>query len=259
MESCCTCATVINDTNKEQHDKKAYSGPSLGRRLGCCTRVMCGDCLHENPRFEAYCPYCQISSEPTSLPPGLKEPPSYLSSNRQSKVDTLPPPYSSTAVHNSGLNLPKNASSGYDEKQIIEDTLHFLDHEHDSIASLSLRYGVPASALRQKNNIASDHLLAGRKTILIPGDHYRGGVSLSPRPVEGEDEERRKRKIRTFMTTCKVSDYDIALLYLEQSKYDLDASIEAHFADEAWERANPQRQLAGKKHGLASARRRSGH
>lgn len=97
----------------------------------------------------------------------------------------------------------------------------------------------------------------GRKTILIPGDHYRGGVSLSPRPVNGEEEERRKRKIRTFMTTCKVHDYDVALLYLEQSKFDLDAAMEAHFADEAWERANPQgKQRAGWRNGIGASRRR---
>lgn len=121
-----------------------------------------------------------------------------------------------------------------------EDTLHFIDHNHDSIASLSLRYGVPQDALRRTNNITSDHLLLARKALLIPGEFYKGGVSLSPRPVEGEEEELRKNKIRRFMTSCKVADYDIAQLYLEQASYDLGMAIETFVADDAWEKAHPQ-------------------
>lgn len=56
--------------------------------------------------------------------------------------------------------------------------------------------------------------------------------------MEGEEEEKRKGKIRRFMTGAKVSDYDVALLYLEQAAYDLDTAMEAYFADEAWEREN---------------------
>lgn len=33
--------------------------------------------------------------------------------------------------------------------------------------------------------------------------------------------------------------YNVALLYLEQSKYDLDAAVETHLADEKWEREHP--------------------
>lgn len=124
-------------------------------------------------------------------------------------------------------------------KEDAPDILHFLDHRHDSVNSLSLRYGVPAHALRRSNNITSDHLLLGRRTVLIPGEYYRGGVSLSPRPIEGEDEELRKGKIRRFMTSCKVSDYDIAVLYLEQSSYDLETAVTAYLDDEKWEQENP--------------------
>ncbi len=35
-------------------------------------------------------------------------------------------------------------------------------------------------------------------------------MSLSPRPVEGEDEERRKGIVRRFMVTCKVAEYVIS-------------------------------------------------
>lgn len=61
--------------------------------------------------------------------------------------------------------------------------------------------------LRRLNNITSDHLLFARRTVVIPGEYYKGGVSLSPRPVEGEEEERRKGIVRRWMVACKVSEY----------------------------------------------------
>ena len=33
--------------------------------------------------------------------------------------------------------------------------------------------------------------------------------------------------------------YDVALLYLQQQEYNLDAAVEAFKADEKWERENP--------------------
>lgn len=133
-----------------------------------------------------------------------------------------------------------SASTSASASAPAQDTLHFLDHERDTIPSLSLRYGVPAAALRQANNLGNDHLLAGRRIVVIPGQFYKGGVSLSPRPVEGEEEEARKAKIRRWMVMCKVADYDVAVFYLEQAAYDLNEAVEAYFADEAWERENPR-------------------
>ena len=127
----------------------------------------------------------------------------------------------------------------------MEDTLHFLDHKHDTVTSLAFRYGVPAAALRQTNNLHSDHLLLGRRSILIPGEYYKAGISLSPRPVEGEEEELRKNKIRRFMISCKVSEYDVALLYLEQSNYDLEDAAEAYLEDERWESEHPAAKAKG--------------
>lgn len=75
--------------------------------------------------------------------------------------------------------------------------------------------------------------------MVIPGEFYKGGVSLSPRPIEGEEEEARKSKIRRWMVACKVHEYDVAVLYLEQANYNLDMATEAFLADEEWERAHP--------------------
>ncbi|KAF6838047.1 hypothetical protein CPLU01_02655 [Colletotrichum plurivorum] len=232
-EACCTCAKLL--ARVPRHSSSSEKPLPDDRRLECCARVICGACIHDNPRFASYCPYCQTSSTPSVLPANLRDPPSYspvaAARHLSSGISAPPPPYA-----------PADATTSTDEKSAPtppEDTLHFLDHEHDTVASLSLRYGVPAAVLRRANNITSDHLLHARRTVLIPGEYYAAGVSLSPRPIEGEEEELRKSKIRRFMTGCKVSDYDVAVLYLEQAAYDLETAMEAYAGDEAWERDHP--------------------
>jgi hypothetical protein len=167
-----------------------------------------------------------------------------------------PPPYSAhetkvaTADDDEKAALAraegKHADPEAEEVQpAAEDTLHFLDHAHDSVASLSLAYGVPAPVLRRANRLTSDHLLAARRTVLIPGAFYRGGVSLSPRPVGGEREEARKARIRRFMVAAKVADYDVAVLYLDAHGDCLDAALDAYQDDERWERQHPLITAAG--------------
>lgn len=204
-----------------------------------------------NPRFASYCPYCQLASNPSNpLPQGLREPPSYdVATSKTSSKSVLgdapqpPPPYTYRSSTN---NL---SSDPTDEKKPIEeqppDTLHFL-HPNDTLPSLSLRYNVPLHILKRHNNLTSDHLLSARRTVLIPGSHYPSGVSLSPRPVEGEEEEARKAKIRRLMVGCKCAEYDVAELYLEQAGYDLGSAAERYLADEEWARAHP---LESKKKG----------
>jgi hypothetical protein len=41
---------------------------------------------------------------------------------------------------------------------------------------------------------------------LIPREYYKGGISLSPCPLEGEEEEARKGKVRKWMVACKVAE-----------------------------------------------------
>ncbi|KAK3692732.1 hypothetical protein B0T22DRAFT_23566 [Podospora appendiculata] len=258
--ACCTCATLLPATPPRPSSE--YEEPlNNNRQLECCSRIICRTCIHKNDRFGTYCLYCQISSGPSILPQGgLKDPPSYSVAAAAAAATVLshplPPPYTLTPPQplKSSTTLPphtydseKAALADADAKPYTStpptatahnpapDTLHFLDHAHDTIPSLSLRYNVSSTALRRANRLGSDHLLLGRQTILIPG----GGVSLSPRPVEGEAEEARKAKIRRWMVACKVADYEVALLYLEQAQYDLDLATEAFFADEAWEREHP--------------------
>lgn len=154
----------------------------------------------ESPRLRQYCPFCQLTTGPSILPQGLRDPPSYSpatdDANVQSQTESCdaPPPYEAS---NRGYVTSEKAESSAD------DVLHFLDPNADTLASLALRYSVPPAALRRKNGLYADHLLAARKTVLIPGEFYKGGVSLSPTPLESEEEEIRKAKVRRWMVACK--------------------------------------------------------
>jgi hypothetical protein len=195
-EACATCAQSYNTSS----EKPLFPG----RTLPCCNRTVCARCLNQNKRFETYCPYCQISTAPSSLPQGLRDPPAYSTLETKSAPpqetsdDEALPPYQARS-YGGDTNNEKGSAAPAD------DVLHFVAPE-DSMRSLALAYDVPIAALRKTNNIYSDHLVHARKTLLIPGEFYKGGVSLSPRPLESEEEEIKKNKVRRWMVACKVAE-----------------------------------------------------
>lgn len=197
--TCATCARTYDRPSDPISEKPLLPG----RHLHCCGRSICSKCLNQNKRYETYCPYCQITTEPSLLPQGLRDPPAYSTLDNQippkaqtNGADDEPPPYSS---HRPLHPAPEKTT----DHEPAQDVLHFLT-PNDSIHSLALAYGVPMNVLRKTNNVHSDRLLQGRRTILIPGEYYKGGISLSPRPFEGEEEEARKQKVRRWMVGCKV-------------------------------------------------------
>lgn len=121
-----------------------------------------------------------------------------------------------------------------------EDVIHHLHHPRDTIQSLSLSYNIPPRVIRQYNNISSDNLLLARHTILIPASHYSGPSLSTTPPIDVEEDERRK-KIRRFMVSCKVAEYDVAVLYLQQAEWDMDKAAEAWMEDERWEIEHPMK------------------
>lgn len=264
MEACCTCARLLSAV--PAYAEKSEKLLPRDRRLECCGRVICGDCLHKNTRFSTYCPYCQTTTTPSPLPQGLRDPPSYASLPPNPSADLLPPPYTALPPshnHNTCASSPPPQGPQLSEKPHPpppEPLLHFLDHERDTLPSLSLRYSVPAADIRSLNRLTSDHLLAARRTVLIPvpsspspsssSRHRVITTSLSPTPPEGEDAEARKAAIRRWMVATKVPDYDVAVLYLSQAGYDLARALGRFRDDEAWERDHPlDSAAAGKKKG----------
>ena len=53
-ESCCTCAKLIKNILL-QYDEKSEKPKALDRRLDCCGRIICGNCIADNSRFATYC------------------------------------------------------------------------------------------------------------------------------------------------------------------------------------------------------------
>ena len=226
-ESCCTCATLLSDT-KVPYDTESEKPICLDRRLECCNRTICATCQYSNTRFQSYCPFCQISSGPSTLPAtGLRLPPSYTSTSRVRLSDDEPPSYSSL------VRMAENAP----QPPETEDVIHFLNSE-DNVSSISVAYRVPIPVLRQHNRLNENNLLAARKWILIPRSHYQGPpLSTPPDP----EEEERKNKLRRWMVASKCADYNVATLYLKGSDYNLEMAVEAFKADEQWEKDHPMK------------------
>ncbi|KAL8717504.1 MAG: hypothetical protein Q9225_005261 [Loekoesia sp. 1 TL-2023] len=158
--------------------------------------MICGGCI-------------AISSDPTPLPQGLHDPPAYSppQSPCPAHATLAHPPNTEDPPAYSYLDTQQRSLEKVGQsKDAADDVLHFVNPAQDTVLSLALRYAIPSHALRKKNNLYADHLLAARKAILIPGEFYKGGVSLSPQPIDGEEEEIRKSKIRRWMVTCKVSE-----------------------------------------------------
>ena len=228
--ACCTCATLLSDT-KVPYSIQSEKPLTFDRSLECCGRTICASCQYDNPRFQTYCPFCQISCGPNPLPPnGLRLPPAYSTSsiNGAHQIDDLPPAYPSIRASIAEGSQPPET----------DDVIHYLTAD-DSILTLSVAYQVPAAVLRRHNNVYSDNLMAARKWILIPRSHYQGPPLSSPPDPE---EEERKNKLRRWMVATKCPDYDVAKLYLKGNEYHLEAAVQAFKADEQWEKEHPMKE-----------------
>ena len=171
----------------------------FSHEYNCCGRRACFECISIKPRFADYCPHCQHTGALEKL------------NRQQGQARSRPDSYGTSSQEPTIYNhLCTRDPEKLDEA--VEDVLHFVDANNDTIEILSIRYGVPVESLKRKNNLFANHLLAGRRTILIPGEFYRGGVSLSPRPIGGEEEEIKKGKVRKWQVACKVAEYVLSLL-----------------------------------------------
>lgn len=127
--------------------------------------------------------------------------------------------------------------------------LHFV-RSSDSVASLSLLYGVPLDELRVHNRLFADNLLHARHAVRIPGTYYSGS-SHSSTPVDGEEEETRKSKTKRFQLQTKCIDPEMAEVYLKEAGWDECLAKERWQADERWASEHP---LKGKGRGPAGER-----
>ena len=75
-------------------------------------------------------------------------------------------------------------------------------------------------------------------------------MSLSPHPLEDPLEAARKAKIRRLMVKCKVAEYKVAVMYLEEAGWELEKAEEKVEADDRWERENPVRGMGSSSDGM---------
>lgn len=226
---CCTCGKLQCNEKKEI-------------LLPCCSRLVCHDCINEFPQRALFCHFCQIPYKLSPLNLSQEQPCQTYAVSLSSPPPAYeaPPTYETSVIVNMPQKLcARDSSDGRTLMAESENVLHFLDHKYDTLVSLSFRYGIPLPVLRRVNNITSDHLLSARRVVIIPHEYCRDGISLSPQPVEGEEKDREKLMVRRFMVSCKISEYDVALLYLKQLDFNLESAIEAYREDEKWEQENP--------------------
>ncbi|KAF3933610.1 hypothetical protein ABW19_dt0208049 [Dactylella cylindrospora] len=207
----------------EKSEKQTYENNLLHYQSECCGRYVCAICVEKNPRFATYCPFCPIKH----LPAEDKD---------SDAVSIAPPSYEVITSASSGLPPPPYPSypAGAIAKNVnpAESLIHYI-LPTDTFPTLTLKYSVPASVLRSHNRLWSDNLLAGRSYILIPRSYYLG-PSLSPDPVQSEEESLLKR----FQVKTKCVEYEIAKLYLDEAGWDIDRAVDKWKADERWEEAN---------------------
>lgn len=186
------------------------------------------------PSGEAPPPYSILSPIPRHTPPPAPKPRhATLSFSEEQSSSILPPPaYDAATSFQSRDERPPTPPY-----HPGEDVVHYLASE-DSFQSISLVYGVPAHILKAHNGIHSDNLLSARRKIKIPASHYQG-PSLSPNPLENPEEQEKKSKIRRLMVKCKVAEYKLAVMYLEDADWNFETAEAKINEDDRWERAHP--------------------
>ncbi|GAB1320533.1 LysM domain-containing protein [Madurella fahalii] len=231
LEACCTCATLLSAVPLVSSTEKPLPE---NRRLECCGRTICGDCIQNNARFRSYCPYCQTSGrsplvsrprdkhreveseeDEQSNPAAVPSPPPYSTLSTSTSTNTKapdppyppPPPYSASppASHppiserQKQQQLQQHQPQPPDEPSQQKDYIvHHLRHTHpvDTLPSLSLRYGIPIPVLQQHNNLPQGaDLLAARRTFLIPKAHCAHPNPTSLSPHPPESPDEIARKI----------------------------------------------------------------
>jgi len=172
----------------------------------CCGRWVCGRCVRRNRRFTEYCPYCPLPLGYEAAAAEQEEAPGFVAGESDGK-------------------------RGEGKEQQQEDVVHFV-RPTDTMAGLSLRYGVPLAVLRSHNRLFADSLLSARRTVAIPAGHY-AGASASPAAAEGSG---RKARVKRFQLRTKCVDARMAEAYLASAAGGFEGAVTQYLEDEEWVR-----------------------
>lgn len=133
------------------------------------------------------------------------------------------------------------------------EIIHYVQ-PGDTVASLSLHYSVPVDVLRKSNNIFSDHLLAARRTVIIPPGFF-AGTSRNPLPPGGMEEDQKRVKVKRFQVATKCVESKVAEFYLMEASWDLERALLQWAEDDEWEKKNAGGRRRSGAHGSSRGRR----
>ncbi|KAI9030275.1 hypothetical protein DFJ74DRAFT_464401 [Hyaloraphidium curvatum] len=126
----------------------------------------------------------------------------------------------------------------------------------DTLVGLSLKYGVSVESIRLTNKLYGSSIFE-RGYLLVPVTNWTG-----PTHSVRSEEDERKALVKRFQLLAKCVHPEEALSYMLRFDYDLDAALEAYWADARWERENPfsgtRRRCLGSPSRRSSARRGRG-
>jgi len=112
--------------------------------------------------------------------------------------------------------------------------VHFV-RPTDTMAGLSLRYGVPLAVLRSHNRLFADSLLPARRTVAIPAGHCAGASASTAAAAAAEDSGRRAR-VKRFQLRTTCVDARMAEAYLASAAGGFEGAVTQYLEDEEWVR-----------------------
>jgi len=109
---------------------------------------------------------------------------------------------------------------------------HYFEHKvqpSDSLASLSLRYGVSIEQLKRTNGLFRHEDIKLKTTVIIPKSELK---ALPPPPKQQDD---KRVSIQNFIQATKATREE-ANFYLHEAEYNLELAIGSYSRDVAWEK-----------------------
>lgn len=104
----------------------------------------------------------------------------------------------------------------------------------DTVAGVALKYGVTVYSIKHANKLHHDFVIPRNYLFIVDPKKDPGVVLPNPLAEQGA-------MISQFMQTAKCVDRQVALVYLDECKWDVDAAVKKYHADGLWEAESQSR------------------
>ncbi|KAI3657129.1 hypothetical protein MP638_003952 [Amoeboaphelidium occidentale] len=98
----------------------------------------------------------------------------------------------------------------------------------DTVAGVALKYGVSVYSVKHANKLHHDFVIPRNYLFIVDPKKDPGVVLPDPLAEQGA-------MISQFMQRAKCVDRQVALVYLDECKWDVDAAVKKYQADDLWE------------------------